>query len=328
MFFFNLVYLLACILLINKNFNGAMGLSLGIASMNEFFTFREVVFQYCWSINSAGPEIQKKIQKDCKTIKQLCFFVFIANLLVYATFLPLVGDEGDIIYVVMLARRYFGDWANLSCSVYYFCFLCFAYGNIVVLFICAYIIFHLRFQFYLIIEHMQTLSDDYDLENGINYDDSYQKSVRERMVLCVNQHVNIKRVTRMFSHITRLPIAGVTIIASSVFVATAFFIVSEISPHSNFRMCLSSISCFTILMSVCSFGEMLAEESNHLYRICLESPWPFWNRENQHCLMMLMLGCSQPLKITFYNLLDLNYSFLLKIISITYKLQALFMKYK
>lgn len=170
-----------------------MGLSLGIISMNEFFTFRKVVFQHCWSINSAGPDIQGKIQKDCKNVKQLCLLVFIANLLVYATFLPLIGDEGDIIYVVMFTRKHFGNWANLSCCIYYFCFLCFAYGNIIVLFICAYIIFHLRFQFYLINEHLQTLSDDYDLESEINYDDSYQKSVYERMVLCINQHANIKQ---------------------------------------------------------------------------------------------------------------------------------------
>ncbi|KAJ8956189.1 hypothetical protein NQ318_020741, partial [Aromia moschata] len=230
---------------------------------------------------------------------------------VHASFLPLTGDEEDVMYALMIIRKRCGRWSNLLCCLYYFCMLCFAYGTVLVVIYCAYIIFHLKFQFYLVNEHLDALSEDYTVDGEIQSDEEYQECVYNRIVVCVRQHVNIKLVAHLFSHITKVPLVVMTIVCSSVFVASAFFIISEISPDSNFRMCFASLTCATLLASLCTWGEMLAEESTKLHYICITSPWTHWNKRNRQALLLLMIGCAQPLKITFYSLLDLNYSFIL-----------------
>uniref|UniRef100_A0A6P7FD33 Odorant receptor 2a-like n=1 Tax=Diabrotica virgifera virgifera TaxID=50390 RepID=A0A6P7FD33_DIAVI len=114
----------------------------------------------------------------------------------------------------------------------------------------------------------------------------------------------------------------------SAFVAALYFVIANINPKFNIFMCVALLLCIVQTLIACFYGQLLSDESEKMYNVLWDCPWYSWDKSNKGCLIMMLMNCKQPFRITCYGLVVLNFKMLLSAIRLSYSLFALAIRYK
>uniref|UniRef100_A0A6P7F2K9 Uncharacterized protein LOC114325927 n=1 Tax=Diabrotica virgifera virgifera TaxID=50390 RepID=A0A6P7F2K9_DIAVI len=84
--------------------------------------------------------------------------------------------------------------------------------------------------------------------------------------------------------------------------------------------------CFgALFMGVSTVYFFLA--SSRLFDLLYETPWIYWNIQNQRMLIIIMYGAAQPWELTCYNLFPLNHNFITDASKLVYSMGAAISKF-
>ncbi|XP_023030184.1 uncharacterized protein [Leptinotarsa decemlineata] len=110
----------------------------------------------------------------------------------------------------------------------------------------------------------------------------------------------------------------------TIFVFSAYFIMTDVSPRSNFRMySLIVTSCF-ILWAFCEYCQRVTNESEKVFHNACRCPWEQFNNTNRRILLMLLSNSISPVTISCHGVLDANYPLAVKFFRMAYAAHTLF----
>ncbi|CAH1108942.1 unnamed protein product [Psylliodes chrysocephalus] len=91
-------------------------------------------------------------------------------------------------------------------------------------------------------------------------------------------------------------------------IAALYFVMTEVDPKFNCSMYLIMTTTLLFYFTYCYYGQLLTDESVKFYEALCESPWIYWNKKNRQMLLMMLVCTRQPLEVTCYNIMSLNFA--------------------
>lgn len=148
-------------------------------------------------ISTANERVINGIKRQSKLAVKFTYVVLLVLAVNVAMFLPWTGDEDKIFFHMNRFKYYFGDGllkTYLHLSI--FPFLCHAtYAATIPVLVIIYYILHIKFQFALLIERVESLNiiSGGNLSKLRIYNVNYQRKIFRELVLCIRHHQCITR---------------------------------------------------------------------------------------------------------------------------------------
>jgi hypothetical protein len=150
-----------------------------------------------WASDSAGEEINQKIQQESKYISALLLFNMILTFLAALFhFIPVENDD-EVFFAFMLFSKWFPKYGVLLNWFYRSTFFVLAFVMITPIHQFIYVIEQIKFQIFLLASYMRIVTDLPEQNtNNINDCDllknsDYQRKVEQRIKFCVKRHVEL-----------------------------------------------------------------------------------------------------------------------------------------
>ncbi|CAH1112679.1 unnamed protein product [Psylliodes chrysocephalus] len=259
------------------------------------------------NLTCAGFSLYQSILKECKIIKITIYANLGMSLLTSISFMPFIGDEAHFNLPEFLVEKYNPYGKGFIRVVNYSFIPLFGYTLLVPLFFCTHYVSHIKFQIMLLNGFLKKIN-----EEGSILDGRYQKIVSKKLKLCVQLHNRIKRILEEVMVINN-PLGILMIFVSTLlFVSAAYFIISNISTRSNFRMYLVLLAWSLIAVTFCTTAQRLTDQSEEVFLNAYNCPWVCWNKENRRTLVMLLANSLKPMNVTIY-ITETNHTLLLKL---------------
>lgn len=149
-----------------------------------------------WPLHAAGENSKNRILQNFKIINKLVLltiFVFIGGYVLM--FLPLVGDEVNINAIEVISKHYFGRWSLLFSAIIYLHYPVFAIGLLYPFLLMAYLTTLAVIQLILLRGQIRMIAEEcIDFQgNHLLSNECYQNAVYQKIVLCIEHHIRLKR---------------------------------------------------------------------------------------------------------------------------------------
>nr|XP_023030180.1 uncharacterized protein LOC111518071 [Leptinotarsa decemlineata] len=152
----------------------------------------------------------------------------------------------------------------------------------------------------------------------------YQDRVADLLMRCVKIHVEIMKLKRILMKRATYLVISFTFFGLTIVVFSGYFIMTGMSPRSNFRIyTLLMTGCF-ILWAFCEYCQRMTNESEKVFLNDYRCPWEQFNNSNRRILLMLLSNTINPVTISCYNVLDANYPLAVKMWRMAYASYTLF----
>nr|XP_023014188.1 uncharacterized protein LOC111503967 [Leptinotarsa decemlineata] len=284
--------------------------------------YKHMVFENCSCIDSGGHVIEKKIKNEIGWVMRLCFIPLFLSILMTISFLPFVGDEEIFLFQITIMKEWFGNWlVGLRFFVYLIFALLLGISGWIVgstTIVTGYIIFHLKFQFILLDRHFEKLKSLVREKN----EDIRQQEVRNGLKNFVENHLRIKNLYKLLFRRQDFYMIILTPPLILAVVAFVYFIKTEISPPSNFRMLIGLVTGAVTFCSHCINGQLLSDESSKLHEKLYSCDWIDWNESNKKSMMIILPAIKEPMKASCLGLVDLGHPYILFVSRAIYSLLA------
>ncbi|XP_074037265.1 uncharacterized protein [Leptinotarsa decemlineata] len=270
--------------------------------------------------NAAGEDILKKITLEIRMLKRnmtlLMIGVIIANVTLFPY--PQICEPFHT-----MGEKYFERWIVIIDIMTFIILAMSGYGTSCLSFKVAYAFTHTKFQYYLLNGILKNLSDD--TRKGLD-DEEYQMITYQKLVQLVEVHQNTKKIfgliVKYFSWIMH---PAYYIVNSVAMVCVIYLYMLKISSGESFlqpRVLITQVMFGYALFVTVNHGQRLSDETDIFFHNVYACPWYIWNKRNNQLIFLLMTNALQPLKLTSYSSVNMDYSATVKIGKISWSLMA------
>ncbi|XP_074041345.1 uncharacterized protein [Leptinotarsa decemlineata] len=263
------------------------------AIYDYYADFPIFLYKNAISLSSASEELFSEIMSESKFKIVQCLIAISIVIFACLLNLPFIGDEQIWQSGIYILNKY-SYLYELRCIFYTLDFLfLFSCGLIMIPYInfSIYNTYHIKFQYKLLNAFILKLG------NGERYhinDIRYQERVFRQLKFCIRMQLRISKISDVGCFPIRCQIIPLTTFGISIFVCSYFFINSEISPASNFRMYSILLSWMISLYILCSCVQEVTDETEKLYWNLCQCHWEDWNNENRGILLLMLVKYGNP----------------------------------
>ncbi|XP_074040999.1 uncharacterized protein [Leptinotarsa decemlineata] len=276
---------------------------------NRLTDFPLSLRKYGRQLRSAGDEIFKRIQSECKITTVLCLFSSFAVVITALLHSPFVGDEATWQYLVHLTQ----DCSyNIKLLFYLWYEAVFIFGalSLLPLFnISIYNLAHVKFQYQLLNAIIVKLGNW--KVHHIN-DVRYQERIAKHLKICIKMQLQIVKLCHVGEKFAHYVINSMCLFGVNILVYSMFFIALEISPISNFRMYMCVFDWIVIIHLFCTYGQSLTEETENIFSNLCKLQWEHWNNQNRRTLVIMLINAGTPYNLTGEGFITVNYQLIVK----------------
>ncbi|CAG9861862.1 unnamed protein product [Phyllotreta striolata] len=265
-----------------------------------------------FNLKCAGDTLYQSILNECKAIKTVIYLNLFMSLLSSLLFFPFNGDEMRFNFIEFIFEKYNPRYKSFVKGINYLSSMLTGYTMLIPLMFCTHYVTHIKFQLLLLNEFVKKIKE----ESGVR-DERYQRRISEKLKFCIYLNNKITRIHKAVMVINN-PLGILMIFVSTLtFVSAAFFIVSDVSKESNFRMYAVLFTWFLQVLTYCTTAQSLTDRSEDICINAYNCPWICWNVKNRKNLLVFLINNLKPLKVTIY-ITETNHALLVKLWRLAY----------
>ncbi|XP_074037268.1 uncharacterized protein isoform X2 [Leptinotarsa decemlineata] len=270
-----------------------------------------------WS--AAGEDVLKKITLEIKMLKRIMTLLMIGLIISNVILLP-YPEICELFH--RMGEKYFERWIVIIDIMTLILLAMTGYGSGHFFLKVAYAFTHTKFQCYLLNGLLKNMSDY--TGKGLD-DEEYQMITYQKLVKLVKAHQNTKKLFGLITKHFSWMIHPVYIANCVAMVSIIYIYMLEISRGESFLhprvLITQGIFGFALFVTM-NHGQRLSDEFEKIFHNVYACPWYTWNKRNKQLILSLMTNSLQPMTLTSYAMVNLDYSATVKIGKISWSLMA------
>ncbi|KAJ3627734.1 hypothetical protein MTP99_015086 [Tenebrio molitor] len=304
----------------------AMVSLIAIIKLTQTETCREKLD--CWSEDSGSRETFLRIKRDAR---RATIYTILNTVLSIAVGVTLVLPNEDEIhyhyFLKILAEQTPPNF--ITQTLYYaykinfvFLFFVMTVNSIRILYVSR----QIKFQSYLLLEHLGNISEGYDVDDlNIFYNEEYHKEVNNKLKFCIRRHLHIAQFAKENNDAVKSFIIPFAITATLLGMTVLLIGFTGTIYYNYYQIILSAVLYLSTLFCAVEGSQCVEEETDKFSQVLFSNPWYTWNRENKKLLCIFLTITHEPIKMLKWSeTLYLNYDWAISVLKKVYSLGSVF----
>nr|CAI5826333.1 unnamed protein product [Callosobruchus analis] len=183
-------------------------------------------------------------------------------------------------------------------------------GSVITITLSYHSILHINFQYYLMVDDLNTKLSNIPEDLSVIDDVSYQERIGKNLKQIIEDLLIIQEVASTFFDMQSLIMFIAMVSGGVVVLDLLYLIIIGNAPLSRVKLVGGVILAEYMVVTFCHLGQEYSDASVEFYDKLCELPWYYWSITNRKTLLMILTNTKER-KISCFGLKELNYPFLL-----------------